>query len=437
MDQQPDKKSKLKSTTRDAMRGALTHRKSHRQRAHDQAHDTEDSSHSSADPLVITTQAQLDACVRRLADAKLFAFDTEFIGELTYRPQLCLIQVAIGEDVELIDAQAPGLDLAPFWALMTDASIAKVVHAGEQDLQHVWRFTGQPPQNVFDTQIAGGFVSLGASTSLAKLTLEVTGNKIAKGFTLTDWSRRPLSASQLRYAVDDVKYLCEIYKDMKARVEAAGHLDWVHEECALRCEQDRADHVPANAFNRVRGYTSLEPKQMGMMRELAAWREVAAKEADLPPRSLVRDEVLVEIVRRTPASPDRLGAIKGMPHPVVNHYAADIFRAIQVGKTHPVVEPVPSPETDDSIRPSEKFRLEMLWGLAHVVCSAKLIDLTMVASKKDIQDYAYKLSRNLSVADSMLAKGWRKTLLGEPIRQWLNSGGNVNVAWKDGQIQGR
>jgi len=437
----PSDNSNQPSRTRNAMQGALKHRQSHRQRAHDQAHTESDagdsgSGHSDSGVTVVTTNQQMAACVERLRAAGLFAFDTEFIGELTYRPQLCLVQVAAGEHVELIDPLAGQLDLSPLWKLLADESVVKVVHAGEQDLQHVWRFAGDSPRSIFDTQIAAGFVGLGASTSLAKLTLEITGRRIAKGFTLTDWSRRPLSNSQLRYAAEDVRSLCQIYRELSARIKQVGHGQWVGQECDLRCEQARANHDPGEAFHRVRGASSQEPRQQAIIKQLAAWREIAAQEADLPPRSLVRDEVLIELSRRVPTSPDRLAAIKGMPHPVVEHHASEIIRAISIGRSAPAVEPVASVENDDNIPPSEKFRLEALWGVAQCICAARGIDPTLVTNKKDFQDFVYKHTRNLPTNDLAVTQGWRSELLGGPLIEWMKAGESLKLKWNagDGRI---
>ncbi len=453
--------------TRHALRGAMRHRQNHRQRAHDEAHDevhkveqsegqdgiptdqaaaairsakTSTSSSSAAtkssktsDAPLITDNAGLAECVGRLSAAKTFAFDTEFIGELTYRPQLCLIQVATSSHVELIDPMASRLDLAPFWALLSDPSIVKVVHAGEQDLQHVWRFSGKAPANVFDTQIAAGFVSLGASTSLARLTQEITGKHIAKGFTLTDWSRRPLSSAQLRYAMEDVRYLCEVHRVLSERLSSSSHAAWLDEECALRCAAARVDLSPELAYQRVRGSASLDGRTAMVLRQIAAWRETAASASDLPPRSLIRDEVLVDIARRAPNTADRLLAVRGMPRPVVEHHADELIHAIQLGRN---TTPPPQDEnqTEEEIGPFEKFGQESIWAVAQCICAARSVDPQLVTSKKDLQEFLTRFTRGLSNHDAPILQGWRKELLGNPLLSWMAEKSGLSVMWRNGRV---
>ena len=187
----------------------------HRADSHDQAH-----SHSSHDqtrhqhhalacpdrPQLVTRQDELSELLESLRKAGSFAYDSEFIGELTYLPRLCLIQAASSTRIALIDPLAD-LDIRPFWELVADPSIEKVVHAGLQDVEPVFRALGKPPANLFDTQIAAGFAGVGYPLSLSKLVMAFVGAKLGKGLTFSHWDQRPLTDHQLRYAADDVRYL--------------------------------------------------------------------------------------------------------------------------------------------------------------------------------------------------------------------------------------
>jgi|SRR5665213_981605 len=197
---------------------SMNFRAQHRARNHESAH-ADASAHApepadtAVRPLVhvgppdmIETAGQLEQLIANLRDDGSFAYDSEFIGELTYHPRLCLLQVASHRRVALIDPLAE-LDLTPFWELLADPSIGKIVHAGEQDIEPVVRHLRRPAANVLDTQICAGFIGLPYPLSLSKLVAELTGARLGKGLTFTHWDNRPLSQVQLRYAADDVRYL--------------------------------------------------------------------------------------------------------------------------------------------------------------------------------------------------------------------------------------
>src|SRR5579871_2662562 len=194
-------------------RNFMSYRSAHRARSHANAHADEDSAPSAGHiehalvpkgPATLIKQpAPLAELIDQLRTLGQFGYDSEFIGELTYVPKLCLIQVSTPQNIWLIDPLA-GLDLKPFWELIADPAVEKIVHAGQQDLEPVVRELGRAPANVFDTQIAAGFIGLPYPLSLSKLTFEMTGAKLPKGLTFTRWDQRPLSPSQLRYAADDV-----------------------------------------------------------------------------------------------------------------------------------------------------------------------------------------------------------------------------------------
>src|SRR5687768_1543221 len=203
-------------------------RSRHRQRAHDEAHADEEPSSDLKIPEtvaaprgkadLITTNDGIAELIAHLRDVGSFAYDSEFIGESSYQPRLCLIQVATVDRISLIDPMAD-VDLTPFWELLCDPSVEKIVHAGAQDIEPVARFVGKAPQNLLDTQIAAGFVAMAYPTSLAKLVGELTGVPLQKGLTFTHWDQRPLSAKQLRYAADDVRYLPAVMIELKKRLE--------------------------------------------------------------------------------------------------------------------------------------------------------------------------------------------------------------------------
>ena len=263
-------------------------------------------------PELISEQSALEARCRAWREAGRFAFDTEFIRDDTYDAVLCLVQVALDGDVALVDPTA-GVDLTPFWDLVTDPAVITIVHAGKEDFEVCLRTTGKPPRNVFDVQIAAGFVGHGYPLSLVRLVDSVLHRRISKGQTLTDWARRPLTPAQLRYAVEDVAYLPEIHKRLVAEIEQAGRTAWVTEE--LHCFEDR-DFYRAPADERalrLRGSQKLDALGLVVLARLVEWRDRWARSRNRPIRALMRDDILVEIARRRPTQTTDLEVMRGFP----------------------------------------------------------------------------------------------------------------------------
>ncbi|HRK31601.1 MAG TPA: ribonuclease D, partial [Tepidisphaeraceae bacterium] len=254
----------------------LSYRTRHRSRSHDSAHadDNLPDQNLPDHPLIPRGQATLigdDASLHRMIDhvraAGRCAYDTEFIGEMTYHPQLCLVQVATTTDIFLIDPLSD-VALEPFWELLADPAIEKLVHAGEQDIEPVFRNIGRQAANVFDTQVAAGFCGMAYPVALSKLVLELLSIKLSKGHTFTDWQRRPLSPSQLRYAADDVRFLPAMAAQLKAQIDALNHTAWVAAECSARCAPDRYGFNSADDFYHLRGAGSLTVVQLAVLQTL-------------------------------------------------------------------------------------------------------------------------------------------------------------------------
>src|SRR3954465_9815763 len=264
---------------------------------------------------LLSTANEVEDLIAHLRAEGRFAYDSEFIGELTYHPKICVIQVATAQRVALIDALA-GLDLNPFWELIADPTLEKIVHAGQQDLEPVFRFLDRPPANIFDTQLAAGFVGLSYPAGLSKLVRELLGVHLGKGFTFTHWDHRPLTSVQLRYAADDVRYLPGLHAAIVAKLNELGHLRWAQEESAALCDETLYRPNPAMEYTRLRGSNMLPPQGAAVLRELYIWREGAAKRHDSPPRSFVRDEILLELARKPVSEVEGLARVRGLPRPV-------------------------------------------------------------------------------------------------------------------------
>ena len=432
------------STTSSHARHAAEYRRRHRRAQHEQAHaaDDETASHDAlsidlagvyrGQPELITTQADLDACVERLKQTGAFAYDTEFIGEMSYRPQVCLIQVATDDYIGLIDPLS-GLNLEAFWLLLCDPTLAKIVHAGEQDLEHVWRAIGQIPQNVLDTQVVAGFLGLNYPASLAKLVGEFAGIKLQKGFTFTDWTLRPLSSSQLKYAADDVRFLPAIATAMRERLERVGRLGWATQECAERCAEAKPGFDPETSWQRVRGSGSLDGKPINVLRLLVTWREALAERADVPARTFLKDEILVDICKARPKSTDKLASIRHMPRPVIEHHGQEILDLVQTGLSMPA--PARAEEDDAEPTLTDRFCYDCVWAMVQVLCVGQSLDPALVTSRQEAIEVYRRLSKDRDVSDARLMSGWRQEAVGERLRRMAKDHLDVTARWQDGQLK--
>ncbi|MBI5863689.1 MAG: ribonuclease D [Planctomycetes bacterium] len=210
-----------------------------------------------------------------------FAFDTEFIRDDTFEAALCLVQVACDGAVVLIDP-ASGLDVSPFWNLVTDAAVRKIVHAGKEDFDVCLTATGKPPSNIFDVQIAAGFVGLGYPLSLSRLVQATLHKRIAKGQTLTNWLRRPLTDEQLRYAVEDVVHLPAIAKHLEAELQKTERVAWAAEEFRRLEDVSNYQPPPGERLFRMKGTKNLDPLGLATLERLIEWREQWAREKNRP-----------------------------------------------------------------------------------------------------------------------------------------------------------
>ena len=260
---------------------------------------------SSDPPRIIESARQLDEMIACLRSAGSFAFDSEFIRERSYESRLCLVQVATAEKVFLVDPLGgqegrTSLDLSSLWELLVSPAVEKIVLAGQQDFDAVVQLTGgkRAPANVMDLQIAAGFVHVDYPLSLSRVIEEFAGVPLGKGLAFSHWDRRPLSASQVRYAANDVRYLPAAWDAIGKRLAALDRTAWAREECASALE-DLAIYRPApeTLYLRVRRRDGLNPRQLAVLRELAIVRDQAARCEDVPVRTLLRDEILLVLAR--------------------------------------------------------------------------------------------------------------------------------------------
>lgn len=413
----------------------------HRSSSHDLAHAQAPAPLSAipAHPLVpreeaavVTTDEQLTELIEHLRSAGRFAYDSEFIGEMTYVPKLCVIQVASAQRVALIDPLAEA-DLRPFWELICDPSVEKIVHSGQQDVEPVIRHLGREPQNIFDTQIVAGFVGMAYPISLSRLVMEIVGVQLGKGLTFTHWDQRPLSAMQLRYAADDVRYLPAVHAALAKRLEELGHSAWAREECQVMCDASRYGFDPESQYLRVRGASSLGPQGLAILRELTIWRDAAARAHDLPPRSFLRDEVLADLARTPVKAVEKLNRVRGLPKPIEHAHGAEIVEATLAALATPQ-DRWPKPRQSDEL-PGDRFRADALWAAAQCLCSGQSIDPNLVSSRAEIGELYRALVNHGKIENLNLMRGWRFEAVGKALVDLMQRGEQVHLSWQSGSLK--
>ncbi len=351
---------------------------------------------------IISQPDELAACCDHLAACRRFGFDTEFVGEDTYHPHLCLVQVAAEERLYLIDPLTVG-PLDRFWQLVIDPANLVIVHAGREEVRLCRYWAGQPPGNLFDLQIAAGLIGLTYPLGHAALVNQLLGIHLAKGETLTEWRERPLTRRQIRYAFDDVRYLLALWQTVSARLDALGRADWAREEFARLAASVAPIDTESEKWRKLRGLGSLDRRRLALVRELFLWREETAARTNRPARSIVRDDLIVEIARRNPRQREDLHVIRGLPKRDV----AAILDVAERARNLPMEEcPVVTGREQDP--PQVALVGSLLAAVLGNLCAQQHLAPNLVASSSDVKLLARAAwQRRDPPAGSLLAQGWR------------------------------
>ena len=356
----------------------------------------------------ITTTAELSAACERLATADFIAIDTEFMRETTFWPKLCLIQLASHEEAVIIDPVAgEDMDLAPFFALMADESVTKVFHAARQDIEIVYHLGGLVPHPVFDTQVAAMVCGFGDSISYDQLVARVTGATIDKSHRFTDWARRPLSDNQLDYALADVTHLREVYAYLNTALADQGRTEWVQEEMATLTSPDTYRAEPEMAWTRLK-LRVRQPRDLAVLRAIAAWREREAQSRDIPRGRVLKDDAIYEIAAQKPKDETALARLRTIPRGFERsksgrEIVATVAEALASPKeTWPQV-PKPRQAPDGAGAATELLKV-----LLKQVAEANGVAAKVIATSDDLERLACNDTEGLGTLT-----GWRRELFGE------------------------
>jgi len=372
-------------------------------------------SHDAPVPL-ISDEDSLRRLTDDLREAGSFALDTEFVRENTYRPELCLVQVATPELEALIDPLRIR-DLSSLVELVLDPAVEKVVHAGEQDMEIFFVLGGEVPRNLFDTQVAAALCGHGHQASYARLVENLTGVRLNKQETFTDWAQRPLTPAQLDYAVADVRYLFRMRADLLAEIDKLGRRKWLELELESYTRRELYEKDPRKLYLRVKGAGRLSRRELAVLRELASWREAEAQRLNRPRGRILRDEVLLELARRGPTQAADLKASRGLHPRLVERSGPKILETIASANRLPEEDCPPEIE-----RPQKDEDLSLIVDLLDIVlktCAAQArVAPSYLGTRRELAELAFRHLRGepggAGPAPRLLA-GWRQELVGQAL----------------------
>jgi ribonuclease D len=356
----------------------------------------------------ITTDVQLEAYCRELAQARSIAFDTEFVAEDTFRPVLCLVQVSAEGQEAVIDSLAVQ-DMRPFWEVLAAEGHQTIVHSGRGEVEFCVQAIGRPPADLLDVQIASGLVGIDYPAGYGTLISRLLGDAPKKHETRTDWRRRPLSSRQIEYALDDVRYLHPIRDILVDRLTRLERLGWLADEMqAFLAEIHKA--MTQERWWRVSGNASLNPRALAIVRELWRWRQAEAERLDKPVRRVLRDDLIVELARRQSADPKQIQAVRGMEWGKLRQQLPEIAEAVRRGLESPEKEWPPSHR---EIPPQLSVLGQLFSAALGSICRQAQLAPSLVGTPSDVRDLiVYRVSPLPGDQPPILARGWRAEVVG-------------------------
>lgn len=350
------------------------------------------------------------ALAREWAGVTQLAVDTEFVRESTFSAQLCLLQLSDGERVACLDMLALGGPGA-FADLLADPAVRKVFHSARQDLEVLHEHLGAVPGPVWDTQIAAAMLGYPDQVGYTQLTAAELGVTLPKDHARTDWSRRPLSAEQLRYAAADVLWLLPLAERLERELERLGRLNWAAVESAALCNPELYAFDAEGAWRRVKGAGQLEGGALARVAALAYWREEEARRCNRPRRWILKDEALLALAEHNPDSHDALARTGALPPAVLRkHGEALLVLLREAEQAEPPERPAPA-----RLEPALDRQARKLMARLRQLAEQHRISAPLVATRRDIE--ALVLGRR----DLPLLSGWRRELAGEDLLRLLEA----------------
>lgn len=375
--------------------------------------------------MFISNRESFRAFIERASSSSFLAIDTEFLREKTYYAKLCLLQIATENEVAIIDPFKVG-SLTPLAALFEDEAIVKVFHACDQDIEILYHEIGVAPKPLFDTQVAAALLGHPKQVGYGALVHSICGVTLKKADSFTDWSVRPLSDSQIKYAADDVIYLAKMYGPIVEKLEKAGRLSWLKHDFDELCDPARFTVDPRKRFRHLKRGNQLTRKQLSAARELAAWREQRAESRNIPRKWVMTDEQIVEICKRESRTIDDLFLVRGVREKLSTRDAREVVALLCKGMDLPEDE---WPTTGRSDRSERNVDVEvgLMGALLHLRARESGVAPQAIASTSDLAALARGHKE-----DNELLRGWKYELVGKEFEQLL--GGKIALSFNKGKL---
>ena len=377
---------------------------------------------------LITDSDELAELCERLAKSDFVCVDTEFMRENTYYPLLCLIQIGNEEEAAAVDPLAKDIDLDPLWDLLcANEDVLKVFHAGGQDVEIVYNFTGKTPHPIFDTQIAMMAISQSEQIGYANLVESWLNKVIDKGARFTDWSRRPLTERQIEYAIGDVTYLAKIFPRMLKKLIKTGRGAWLDAEMEKLADPANYANDASLAWKRIRS-PGRNPQVLGRLKELAAWREKEAQDKDIPRGRIIRDETLADIASHPPKKQADLAKVRGL---------SNAWKENDIGKRLMKVidraEPLPKDEMPEKAKRGAPLGKEgaLVADLLKLLLKIRAREIDVASRLLTKSDELEALAAG--VRDLQILDGWRYEVFGKDALELVE--GKLAFAVENGRLK--
>ncbi len=378
-----------------------------------------------------TSSSDAAAAIAELAQAGgRLAIDTEFVSERRYQAQLCLVQAAApatdgGVLTEVIDPLDEGdpLDAGPLAEALADPAIEVVVHAGRQDVAIIRRTWSTEVTNVFDTQVAAGFLGFGNQEGYEQLVRRVLGVRLGGGEGFTRWDKRPLTDKQLSYAADDARCLLALGHAVERELAARGRLEWAREECR-QVEASRDERTPERAYEKLPKLGRLDERGRAIARRLCAWRDGVAREMDRPPSFVAPDQVVVELARRAPKDRAALENIRGLPQQTLHRRGAELVEQIAQGREDQAPPAPPSPPKRD---PAEAPLVSLAQAVVRHRSRESGVATELIATQSELTALVASVRRGEPADGVRALNGWRRELVGDELRELIGGRRQVSV----------
>lgn len=376
--------------------------------------------------MYIANQEDLEAFAKRAMRSSVLAIDTEFLREKTYYAKLCLLQLATDDETVIVDPFEVE-DLRVLAPLLENESVVKLFHAGGQDLEILLREVGTLPRPLFDTQVAAALLGHTQQIGYAALVHAECGVTLKKIDSFTDWSRRPLSDSQLEYAADDVAYLPRMYERMRAQLVELGRLAWLDRDFEDLADPKRYATNERERYRRLKRVSQLSRRQLAAAREVAAWRELEAQRRDVPRKWVVTDEQIVEACKREARTIDELFMVRGMSDRLSTKDARCVVALMSSALDAPP-DAWPEPDRCGKNEPNVDAELDLMCALVRLRAKQNGVAFPTLASHDDLARVARGYREGVDVL-----RGWRRSLVGEELLRLLE--GKIALSLSDGEVK--